>query len=627
MAKISNIKFLPTPLESACAVTKNNQIYFFGGRDSNGDPVDTIFKYDIASDTYIQLNDTLPSGGYYGMKGIAVGNYIYLFGGIDNMFANNSKIYSYQEVSGITDTGYTTQYTVDEFCLEPEGYNLILLTYNYNYECINFNTDWTIQSIYQISDLDDKLGTIHNWVDLHYYYAIKNNKIYMYDFDDTNIGDEIDEVTIPTVCGYCRLVVPYTGYTRTKPPSYLLFTKVNGSYTQYNIYRFDVENRELVRLRYMETQLNDFSDFACVMGNVDNIVYTFGGTYQMDFPTDVSLELDFRYPEIYISYNATYMTPSNQTHYVERGNNYNVALTQRIINNAYVDINIDHVYYGNTDVKDDSTKCIIDDRSPLRGTVDVGVKKIYNDIYIVASYVRFHKVNILKSEGVTFSNTSKQWIYSNDWVSTITLKDHYSVVDFKITDYLGNDIKNYVYDDATKTITLNRTDWSLYRNVDITLIADATDVYMTLYQNTSNERTVDKSLIKIKEVTGYLRDETSITNPSIIIDTSGEGNYILNCNYVYIENLQRYYYIRSIDFVRKNLWRINLRIDVLMSYKDKIRDMRCLISRASSEYYSRIPDSEVILASSPIIDVEEIPNDVFNLDDPVEDNFLITALM
>ena len=619
MAKLTNIKELPVAMDSTCAVPFNNHIYLFGGRDDNGDELDTIYEYTPNSNEYAILNFTLPTP-LSNIKGVAVYNYIYLFATVGLV----NKIYTFDLENGVVDTTKTTTIIPDEFCLDPEGYNLILLTWSNNYECINLDTDWTISSISQYTDTESKLGNIKNWIDLHYYYAIKNNKIYMYEMDDTSVGDEVDVITIPTTCGYLSQIICYSGYDRVRKASYLLLTKVNGSYDQYYVYRFDSETRELVRQYYLETQFNDYNYFGYCSGTVTDKGYLFGGAYENMYNVDWAFELDFRYPEIYISYNSTYVRPSNQKHYVERGENYFVSLSQIVINNAYVDVNIDHVYYGGVDIKDDITKCLIDDRSPLKPSVDVRVKKVYNDLYIVVSYIRYHKVNIIKSEGVTFSNTSKQWKLNNDWVSTISLDTDYNITDFTITDYLGNDIKSSVYDDATKTITLDRTDWSLYRNVDIKLFAEVTDVLLTLYQNTSNERTVNKNITSIKEVTGILREETSITNPSILIETT--GNYILECNYVYIKNLQRYYYIRSIDFVRKNLWRINLHIDVLMTYKDKIADMRCLISRASSEWFSRIQDSEVILASSPIIDVEEIPNNIFDATEGLTKCILITTL-
>lgn len=619
MAKLSNIKNLPIALMGVCAVPYNNHIYLFGGIDNNGDEVDTIYEYTPGSDNYATIGFTLPVP-MSGIRGVTVGPYIYLFAtvGITN------KIYTFDLENGVVDTNKTTSIIPDEFCLDREGYNLILLSWGSNYECINLDSDWTISSIAQYTDTESKLGNIKNWIDLHYYYAIKNNKIYMYEMDDTSVGDEVDQITIPTTCGYCRELICYSGYDNVRKASYLLFTKVNGSYNTYYVYRFDSETRELVRQYYLESQFNEYDYFGHCPGTVTDKAYLFGGNYQNDLNVDWAFELDFRYPEIYISYNSTYVKPSNQKHYIERGENYFVNLSQIVINDAYVDVNIDHVYYGGVDIKDDRNKCLIDDRSPLKPSVDVSVKKVYNDLYIEVSYIRYHKVNIIKSEGVTFSNTSKLWKLNNDWISTISLDTDYNVTDFTITDYLGNDIKSSVYDDDTKTITLNRTDWSLYRNVDIKLFAEVTDVILTLYQNTSNERTVDKNITFIKEVTGVLREETSITNPSILIETT--GNYILECNYVYIKNLQRYYYIRSIDFVRKNLWRINLHIDVLMSYKDKIKDMRCLISRSSVEFYSRIPNSEVILASSPIIDVDEIPNDIFDATEGLTKCILITTL-
>ena len=334
MAKISNITFLPQPISSACAVTWGQHVYIFGGIDYDGNVLNTIYEYSINYNDYAILTHTLPTG-IYSMRGVHVGDRIYLFGGITTLGTNNYKIYSFDETNGIVDTGFTTTFVPQEFYLDIEGRNLICLNYSVNYECVNLNADWSVQSVVQYTDTDSKLGTIHNWIDKYYYYSIKNNKIYTYEMDDTSIGDQVNEVAIPTTCGYCRQVVPYTSYSSTTKPSYLLFTKVNGSYTEFNIYRYDVENNEVVRLRYMETQINDFDYFAYCMGNIDNIVYLFGGDYQQDAPTDVSLELDFNYPEIYVSYNATYIRPSNQQHYISKGNNYNLSLSQIIINNAY----------------------------------------------------------------------------------------------------------------------------------------------------------------------------------------------------------------------------------------------------------------------------------------------------
>lgn len=61
---------------------------------------------------------------------------------------------------------------------------------------------------------------------------------------------------------------------------------------------------------------------------------------------------------------------------------------------------------------------------------------------------------------------------------------------------------------------------------------------------------------------GDLRETTDILNPSIII----EYNTYPAANYAHIPALNRYYFIRDIVSERKNLWRLEMHVDVLMTY-------------------------------------------------------------
>ena len=138
---------------------------------------------------------------------------------------------------------------------------------------------------------------------------------------------------------------------------------------------------------------------------------------------------------------------------------------------------------------------------------------------------------------------------------------------------------------------------------------------LTLYKYSGELNKIDKSnrLVKLIDLQGFFREETSITRPSIVIEYGGSLNYIkaedkyvlanglrltgaklndviVDCNYAYIEELHRYYYVKEIKSVNNRMWRIDLLTDVLMTYKDKILDSYCVIERQENEYDPLIID-------------------------------------
>lgn len=138
---------------------------------------------------------------------------------------------------------------------------------------------------------------------------------------------------------------------------------------------------------------------------------------------------------------------------------------------------------------------------------------------------------------------------------------------------------------------------------------------LTLYKYSGELNKIDKSnrLVKLIDLQGFFREETSITRPSIVIEYGGSLNYIkaedkyvlanglrltgaklndviVECNYAYIKELHRYYYVKEIKSVNNRMWRIDLLTDVLMTYKDKILDSYCVIERQENEYDPLIID-------------------------------------
>lgn len=108
-----------------------------------------------------------------------------------------------------------------------------------------------------------------------------------------------------------------------------------------------------------------------------------------------------------------------------------------------------------------------------------------------------------------------------------------------------------------------------------------------LFNSNADPIVVDKTefLSNRLELNGTLRGSANLLYPVIDI----EADYI-NHNYCYIEEFNRYYYISDITNIRNNLWRLNLSVDVLYSYKNNILNTNAWIGRSASNYDSYIKD-------------------------------------
>lgn len=97
---------------------------------------------------------------------------------------------------------------------------------------------------------------------------------------------------------------------------------------------------------------------------------------------------------------------------------------------------------------------------------------------------------------------------------------------------------------------------------------------LILYVNNSEKNKLDKSLSSELKLNGKLREESSVVNPSIMIQTTNPSIY----NYAYIPEFKRYYFITDMVSVRTGLWEISMHVDVLMSFKDTIKGTQVILS-------------------------------------------------
>ena len=102
---------------------------------------------------------------------------------------------------------------------------------------------------------------------------------------------------------------------------------------------------------------------------------------------------------------------------------------------------------------------------------------------------------------------------------------------------------------------------------------------ITLYTNESEKNKLEKTITNSISLEGNLRDESSIINPIILISSNKEDIPYMY-NYAYIPAFGRYYFITDIESVRTGIWRVSMHVDVLMSYKEQIKNLNVIINNS-----------------------------------------------
>ena len=103
-----------------------------------------------------------------------------------------------------------------------------------------------------------------------------------------------------------------------------------------------------------------------------------------------------------------------------------------------------------------------------------------------------------------------------------------------------------------------------------------------LQRNNSDKNVLNKSITNLTTMTGYLKNSTSILKPTIVIE--GEINNIATCNYMFIPDFYRWYFITDIRTIADNICEIDGNVDVLYTYRDDIRKQTAIIRKQSNDY-------------------------------------------
>lgn len=119
-------------------------------------------------------------------------------------------------------------------------------------------------------------------------------------------------------------------------------------------------------------------------------------------------------------------------------------------------------------------------------------------------------------------------------------------------------------------------------------------ITLSLYKFTGEKIICDKTkyLTNKQDLTGVLRDNTSVLSPVIMIEQTSDFN-IYQYNYCFIPSLGRYYFITDIVTNTNQLWTITLKVDTLMTYYDTILLQNAFVSRNEHDYNFSIKDGRL----------------------------------
>lgn len=117
---------------------------------------------------------------------------------------------------------------------------------------------------------------------------------------------------------------------------------------------------------------------------------------------------------------------------------------------------------------------------------------------------------------------------------------------------------------------------------------------LILYRTIDDENVINKDLEYIHTMNIVLKSNVSIVSPIIILKRV-EGVDLFSSNYCYLDELNRYYFIREIEIMNNDNVRMMLECDVLESFKQDILNSVSEVNRnmKHGDYHSTSVETDV----------------------------------
>lgn len=129
---------------------------------------------------------------------------------------------------------------------------------------------------------------------------------------------------------------------------------------------------------------------------------------------------------------------------------------------------------------------------------------------------------------------------------------------------------------------------------------------INLMQNLSPKEALSKNTVSLGDISGTLKDSTSILNP--VITFQGDISNFVNCNYMYISKFNRFYFVDNITSIKNNIFEISAHVDVLSTYQNQIRTNTAIIRRQENNWNLYLNDGSFKVYQNPMVLTKAFPN-------------------
>ena len=126
------------------------------------------------------------------------------------------------------------------------------------------------------------------------------------------------------------------------------------------------------------------------------------------------------------------------------------------------------------------------------------------------------------------------------------------------------------------------------------------NVRADFYTTDSDNRSLHKNLTGVFGADFVYYEDSSIINPVLRL---AYNSAIKQCNYIFIGELNRYYFIDNIRFNRGGEMFVSCHIDVLTTYASEIERIQCTIARYEHYNLTTLPDTNVVIKNYDIINI------------------------
>lgn len=127
---------------------------------------------------------------------------------------------------------------------------------------------------------------------------------------------------------------------------------------------------------------------------------------------------------------------------------------------------------------------------------------------------------------------------------------------------------------------------------------------IVFYKNVSDNAVVNKNISQVATSTCELKQATSIINPTFRIKGMTLAQ-LATCNYCYVADFNRYYYINDINMGYGGIAEISCHSDVLMSNKSDFLPLSAIVERQENTFNTYLSDDNFLTNNKTMLHVHE----------------------